>query len=624
MRRVDAAEKLRGDARYVGDMSVPRMLHGKVLRSPVAHARIVSIDAVGGARHAGRGRGAHRATTCWTSTPTGGTPSRTDPSWPSTGCASRASRWPRSQRRTRPSPRRRSPPSWWSTTELPVVGTIDEALAPDAPPSSTTVPLRPGLFHGLGTLPERDGNICYRYGFSPGRRGRRCSRSADIVVEGDYTVPGRLPVRDGDAQRHRPVGGGRRSRCGRPASTRSWCGRRSPSLFDLPLGTVRVIVPYLGGGFGSKSYTKMEPITVALARKAGRPVRIVNSVDESMVTTRRHGCPASGCGPPPTATGGCWRATSRRLVRHRRLRRQRPARDRHRRRRRARALSLGRGPGRRLVRLHQHRARPVPTAPSAPRTSSGWASCRSTRSRAAAGSTPLEIRRRNLLRPGEQVRPGGKPLDADLIGDIEKVAAALGWDDPKPADTGRGLSRRPARRRRPPGLDRRRAHGGGRRGDRARRLHRGRPGPADRVRPDRGRGAGHARRAGALHRRRTPASRPTTVPPAPAARRRSPGSPCSGPRRRCAPTCSTSRRASGPGARRDIEPGRGHRRGAATSGGPTRSSSPGASGWSAASSSARAACTRRDRAPTPRGRSSGRSASAPRRSRSTARRAASR
>ena len=45
MRRVDAAEKLRGDARFVGDMSVPRMLHGQVLRSPTASARIVSIDA---------------------------------------------------------------------------------------------------------------------------------------------------------------------------------------------------------------------------------------------------------------------------------------------------------------------------------------------------------------------------------------------------------------------------------------------------------------------------------------------------------------------------------------------------------------------------------------------------
>src|SRR5256885_17114179 len=60
-------------------------------------------------------------------------------------------------------------------------------------------------------------------------------------------------------------------------------------LFAFRLTSGRVVVPYLGGGFGSKSYTKMEPLTVALALKAGRPVRIQNRVDESMVTTRRHG-----------------------------------------------------------------------------------------------------------------------------------------------------------------------------------------------------------------------------------------------------------------------------------------------------------------------------------------------
>ena len=60
------------------------------------------------------------------------------------------------------------------------------------------------------------------------------------------------------------------------------------SLFGVPLRGVRIIVPFLGGGFGSKSYTRMEPVTVAVARKAGRPVRIVNRVDESMLTSRQH------------------------------------------------------------------------------------------------------------------------------------------------------------------------------------------------------------------------------------------------------------------------------------------------------------------------------------------------
>jgi CO/xanthine dehydrogenase Mo-binding subunit len=41
-----------------------------------------------------------------------------------------------------------------------------------------------------------------------------------------------------------------------------------------------------------------------------------------------------------------------------------------------------------------------------------------------AGIDPLEMRRRNLLRRGEIVRVKGKPLDAELMGDMEKVAAA--------------------------------------------------------------------------------------------------------------------------------------------------------------------------------------------------------
>ncbi|MGH7854757.1 MAG: xanthine dehydrogenase family protein molybdopterin-binding subunit, partial [Candidatus Binatia bacterium] len=60
-------------------------------------------------------------------------------------------------------------------------------------------------------------------------------------------------------------------------------------IFKVPQSKVRLIINYLGGGYGSKSYTKFEPLVVALARKAKRPLRICNSVGESMVTVRRHG-----------------------------------------------------------------------------------------------------------------------------------------------------------------------------------------------------------------------------------------------------------------------------------------------------------------------------------------------
>jgi CO/xanthine dehydrogenase Mo-binding subunit len=44
VRRVDGADKVTGRARYAGDLVVPGMIEGKLLRSPYAHARILSID----------------------------------------------------------------------------------------------------------------------------------------------------------------------------------------------------------------------------------------------------------------------------------------------------------------------------------------------------------------------------------------------------------------------------------------------------------------------------------------------------------------------------------------------------------------------------------------------------
>ena len=44
-RKVDAVDRMRGILRYTDDLKLPGMLHGKILRSPHPHARIVSIDA---------------------------------------------------------------------------------------------------------------------------------------------------------------------------------------------------------------------------------------------------------------------------------------------------------------------------------------------------------------------------------------------------------------------------------------------------------------------------------------------------------------------------------------------------------------------------------------------------
>ena len=44
MLRKEDVRFVRGKGRYVDDIQLPNMLHGAILRSPYAHARIVSID----------------------------------------------------------------------------------------------------------------------------------------------------------------------------------------------------------------------------------------------------------------------------------------------------------------------------------------------------------------------------------------------------------------------------------------------------------------------------------------------------------------------------------------------------------------------------------------------------
>jgi CO/xanthine dehydrogenase Mo-binding subunit len=182
----------------------------------------------------------------------------------------------------------------------------------------------------------------------------------------------------------------------------------------------------------------MEPVAVAIARKAGRPVRIVNRVDESMATTRRHGADIS----MRTAADADGRLLAREAI-----------------------VDFDTGA------YADNGPRVVATAGDAAPGPYRWAAYRVDAScvytnRAPSGSyrafgathlqwigesqideiarrvgiDPLELRRRNLLEPGEEVRPGGKPLDADLVGDVEKVAAAVGWGEPKEPRVGRGVS----------------------------------------------------------------------------------------------------------------------------------------------------------------------------------------
>ena len=122
---------------------------------------------------------------------------------------------------------------------------------------------------------------------TPTRRSRR----ADVVVKSRLRHrpgPGRP---DRAAGGHRPVAGRPGHRLDVDPGARTPRAPASPTSLQIPESHVRVIVPLLGGGFGAKCDFHFEGHVAALARAAGRPVKLVFSRREEFfaVGHRREG-----------------------------------------------------------------------------------------------------------------------------------------------------------------------------------------------------------------------------------------------------------------------------------------------------------------------------------------------
>jgi CO/xanthine dehydrogenase Mo-binding subunit len=434
--RKDAREKLSGQAQYVGDMEMAGMLHGKVLRSPVAHARIQSIDFSAALELEGVA-----------AVLTGADLDDIEPYY---GHAIKDRPIVALDRvRFAGEPVAAVAAIDEATAEaavraidvvyeeLPVLGTLEQALAPDAPRLHERRP-RVGLFHGLGELGEQEGNVCYRHVLGAGDVERAGAQAA-IAVEGEYTFPA---VYQYAMETHAAIahyhGDGVTlwANCQHPFLVQA----EIADLFGLEIGSVRIVVPYLGGGFGSKSYTKIEPLTVALARKAGRPVRIVNLLDESIVTSRRHGMrcrmrtTAAADGTLLSREVQFWLDTGAYADNGPRVT--------------ATAADSAPGPYRFEAVAVEGSCVYCNTPPSGSYRAFGathlqWiGELQVDEIARRAGVDPLELRRRCLVVPGEPVRPDGtgKPLDADLVGDVERAAHAVGWGGARRPWVGRGVS----------------------------------------------------------------------------------------------------------------------------------------------------------------------------------------
>ena len=126
-------------------------------------------------------------------------------------------------------------------------------------------------------------------------------------------------------------------------------------LFNLPQSKVRVIVPYVGGGYGGKVHPRLEPLTSALARKAHRPVQWVLSREEVFLTAHCHASVVK-IKTGVKRDGTHCRAPGGRLLRHRSLRTDRAVDDQKRRRSVWGAVSDSASGFDDILRVHEHAA----------------------------------------------------------------------------------------------------------------------------------------------------------------------------------------------------------------------------------------------------------------------------
>src|SRR5512145_331164 len=171
--------------------------------------------------------------------------------------------------------------------ELPCVPDIDAARAEGSPVIHENL-ADTGEFHDVAGVGQRfGGNICHRERFVKGDPDKAFAK-ADEIIEETFAFP---MIYQYAMEPHTAV-----ARV-TPGAITLWSSSAHPFLvrselahmFHLPHAKVEVIVPFVGGAYGSKSYFKIEPLAVAMARKTGgRPVRLAQSVPEAMLTTRRH------------------------------------------------------------------------------------------------------------------------------------------------------------------------------------------------------------------------------------------------------------------------------------------------------------------------------------------------
>ena len=412
--RVDGADKVTGKAKYAGDLIIPGMIEGKFLRSPYAHARILSIDtreaeAMPGvvavvtskdfadiSPYGRRGKHKDHPIIAVERAIFAGQPVA------AVAAINRATAEEAMEKIT------------VEYEELPAVIEVDEAIADGAP-----------LVHDFA-----EKNICFQAELVKGDVDKGFAE-ADEIFEDEFEFP---MIYHYSMEPHTAIaevdGDGINiwTSTGHPFGVR----QEIAEIYDYPLSKIRVHVNFVGGAYGSKSGAKIEPLVVALARKAQRPVRLVQSVSEAMATCRRHaikckvktGVKKDGRLVAKQAeiflNTGAYTETGP-VVTRRTL---------------TRILGPYRYPN---IKVNSYCVYTNTASAASFRSVGGPQTAWATESQLdiiaqKLNIDPVALRRKNLVKKGEEIRPKFRALDADLDKGFKLVLDKIGWDGPVSKD----------------------------------------------------------------------------------------------------------------------------------------------------------------------------------------------
>jgi CO/xanthine dehydrogenase Mo-binding subunit len=171
--------------------------------------------------------------------------------------------------------------------ELPAVFDALDASREDAPLLHAGMSVSDNEAAYFGIRPVAGTNICHRFRIRHGDIDAGFA-AADVVVEGTFRTPAAAHV---PMEPHATV-----ARFTEDGRLEVITGTQTPfnmrmelaAIFGLDEEDVRIVVPPMGGSFGAKTFTRQEGIVAALARKTGRPVKLVLERTEEFVTLNRH------------------------------------------------------------------------------------------------------------------------------------------------------------------------------------------------------------------------------------------------------------------------------------------------------------------------------------------------